>query len=52
MFSGVSSGSELFTGETNNLRADTVGTFSAKDIKKGLFGALNQTVSILREEIW
>lgn len=52
MFSGVGSGSELFTGETNNLRADTAGTFSAKDIKKGLFQALNQTVSILREEIW
>lgn len=34
MFSGVSSGSELFTGETNNQRANTAGVVSAKDIKK------------------
>lgn len=52
MFSGVSSGNELFTGETNNQRTDTAGAFSAKDIKKELFEALNQAVSVLREEIW
>jgi len=32
MFSAVSSGSELFTGETNNQGADAAGAFSAKDI--------------------
>lgn len=52
MFSGVSSGSELFTGETNNQRADAAGAFSAKDISQELSKALNQTVSVLREEIW
>lgn len=51
MFSEVSSGSELFTGETNNQRAGTAGHFLLKISKQELLEALNQSVSVLREEI-